>query len=326
MRRRDLMVLLGAAAAIQPLVGLAQPKSTQIIGYLNGTTADANAPLVTAFRTGLADTGYIEGQNLVIEYRWAEFHYERLPTLAADLVGRKVALIAACGGVGEALVAKHTTSTIPIVFTTGADPVANGLVVSLARPGGNLTGVALLNVLLMQKRFELISQLVPEPRLIALLANPTNPVGGGLIESARKAARGKGMQLRVLKAATDAEIGTAFTKLAESHASALIIADVLFDSRSAQLAALAAQYKLPTIGIWRKYAADGGLVSYGTNPTTAYHQVGLYAGKILNGAWPGDLPVQQPSDFELVINLKTAKALGLTIPPSILARADEVIE
>lgn len=304
MRRRDLMVLLGAAVAIEPLAGLAQPKPMQLIGYLNGTTADANAPLVTAFRTGLADTGYIEGQSLTIEYRWAEFHYDRLPALAADLVGRKVALIAACGGAGEALVAKLATSTIPIVFTTGADPVANGLVASLARPGGNLTGVALLNVLLMQKRFDLISQLVPQARLVALLANPTNPVGRGLVESAREAARGKGMQLQVMQASTDTEIGAAFTKLAEAHASALIVADVLFDSRSAQLAALAAQYKVPTIGIWRKYAADGGLVSYGTRPATAYHQVGIYAGKILNGARPGDLPVQQPTNFELVINLR----------------------
>ena len=320
------MVLLGAAVAIEPLAGLAQPKPTHLIGYLNGTTEHANAPLLAAFRKGLADTGYIEGQNLTIEYRWAEFHYDRLPALAADLVGRKVALIAACGGVGKSLVAKHATGTIPIVFATGADPVANGLVASLARPGGNITGVTLLNVLLMQKRFDLISQLVPEGRLVALLANPTNPAGRSLVESAREAARGKGMQLQVLQASGDAEINAAFTRLAESHASALIFADPLFDSRSAQLAALAVQYKVPTIGIWRKYAADGGLVSYGPKPAIAYHQVGLYAGKILSGARPGDLPVQQSIDFELVINLETAKAIGLAIPQSILVRADEIIE
>jgi putative tryptophan/tyrosine transport system substrate-binding protein len=246
--------------------------------------------------------------------------------LAADLVGRKVALIAACGGAGEALVAKRATATIPIVFTTGADPIANGLVTSLARPGGNLTGVTLLNVPLMQKRFELISELVQEARLIVLLVNPTNPAFGGIIESAREAAGAKGLQLQILRANTTAEIDVAFATLVRLHAGALIVADVLFDSRSAQIAALAALYKVPTIGIWRKYVADGGLISYSANIAAGYRQVGLYAGKILNGARPGDLPVQQPTGFDLVINLKTAKALGLTMPPSILARADEVIE
>ena len=326
MKRRKLLVAMGIAAIGPSRALRAQEKPTTVIGYLNGTTSDANAALVASFKKGVSETGYVEGQNLAIEYRWAEFHYDRLPTLAADLVGRKVMVIAACGGAGEALVAKRATSTIPIVFTIGADPVANGLVTSLARPGGNLTGVALLNVLLMQKRLELISQLVPETRLIVLLVNPTNPAVEGIIESAREAAGTKGLQLQLLRASTETEIDAAFPTLVKLHAGALIVADVLFDSRSAQIAALAARYEVPTIGIWRKYVADGGLISYSANIAGAYHQVGLYAGKILNGARPGDLPVQQPTDFELVINLKTAKSLGLIIPQSILARADEVIE
>jgi len=324
-RRRELVLLLGGAMTAAGALR-AQQRAMPVIGYLNGTSPDASAALVAAFRQGLSETGWVEEQNVRIEYRWAEFHFDRLPALAADLVGRKVALIAACGGAGEALAAKHATSTIPIVFTIGDDPVANGLVASLARPGGNLTGVALLNVLLMQKRLDLVSQLVPGVRLIALLVNSNNPVVGGIIQSAQEAAGGKGLQLQVLRAGTEAEIDAAFATLVRLHAGALIIADVLFDSRSAHLAALSAHYKVPAIGLWRKYVVDGGLISYGVKLATALHQVGLYAGKILNGARPADLPVQQPAKFELVINLKTAKVLGLTVPPSILARADEVIE
>jgi len=326
MRRRELLLAISAAALGRSRALCAQEKPMPLIGYLNGTTPDANAALVAAFKKGLSETGFVEGQNLAIEYRWAEFHYDRLPALPADLVGRKVMLIAACGGAGEALVAKRATSTIPIAFTTGADPVANGLVASLARPGGNLTDVTFLNVLLMQKRFELISELVPAASLIVLLANPTNPAVGGIIESAREAASAKRLELQILRASTETEIDAAFASLVQLHAGALIVADVLFDNRSAKIAALAARYKVPTIGIWRKYVADGGLISYSANIATGYHLVGVYAGRILNGALPSDPPVQQPTDFELVVNLRTAQSLGLTVPPSILARADEVIE
>ena len=297
-----------------------------MIGYLNGTAPDANAALLAAFRQGLSETGYVEGQNLAIEYRWAEFHYDRLPALAADLVGRKVDVIAACGGAGEALAAKNATSTIPIVITTGADPVESGLVASLARPGGNLTGVTNLNVELWQKRVELIAELVPQARVIGLLQNPNNAGAGGSAASAQQAARAKGLQLEILKAGTEAEIDAAFATAVQQNIGALIVGDQLFDSLSKQVVALAAHHHVPTIYIWRKYVSDGGLISYGAIFTEAYHHVGIYAGKILSGAKPADLPVQQSTNFELVVNLKTAEGLGLTIPPPILARADEVIE
>ena len=325
MKRRELLLLLGSAIA-SSRTACAQQKAVPVIGYLNGTAPDANAALLAAFRQGLSETGYVEGQNLAIEYRWAEFHYDRLPALAADLVGRKVDVIAACGGAGEALAAKNATSTIPIVITTGADPVESGLVASLARPGGNLTGVTNLNVELWQKRVELIAELVPQARVIGLLQNPNNAGAGGSAASAQQAARAKGLQLEILKAGTEAEIDAAFATAVQQNIGALIVGDPLFDSLSKQVVALAAHHHVPTIYIWRKYVSDGGLISYGAIFTEAYHHVGIYAGKILSGAKPADLPVQQPTKFELVVNLKTAKALGLTIPPSILARAEEVIE
>jgi putative ABC transport system substrate-binding protein len=297
-----------------------------VIGYLNATSPAANAALLAEFHQGLREAGYVEGQNLAIEYRWAELHYDRLPVLAADLVDRGVALIAACGGAGEALAAKNATSTISIVFTTGADPVESGLVASLARPGGNLTGVTNLNIELWQKRVEMIGELVPQARVIGLLVNPNNAQVGGVINVAQQAASAKGLRLEILKAGTESEIDVAFASLVQLHVGALIVGDPLFDSRSEQVVALAARHAVPTIYIWRKYITDGGLISYGAIFTAAYHQVGIYAGKILNGAKPADLPVQQSTNFELVVNLNTARALGLTIPPSVLARADEVIE
>ena len=325
MKRRELLLLLGSTIA-SSRTACAQQKAVPVIGYLNGTAPDANAALLAAFRQGLSETGYVEGENLAIEYRWAEFHYDRLPALAADLVGRKVDVIAACGGAGEALAAKNATSTIPIVITTGADPVESGLVASLARPGGNLTGVTNLNVELWQKRVELIAELVPQARVIGLLQNPNNAGAGGSAASAQQAARAKGLQLEILKAGTEAEIDAAFATAVQQNIGALIVGDPLFDSLSKQVVALAAHHHVPTIYIWRKYVSDGGLISYGAIFTEAYHHVGIYAGKILSGAKPADLPVQQSTNFELVVNLKTAEGLGLTIPPPILARADEVIE
>jgi putative ABC transport system substrate-binding protein len=263
---------------------------------------------------------------LAIEYRWAEFHYDRLPALAADLVSRKVDVIAACGGADEAFVAKNATSTIPIVFSTGADPVETGLVASLAQPGGNLTGITNLTVQLTQKRVELIAELVPQAKVIGLLVTPNRALVGRVAEPTQQAANAKGLQLKILKAGTEAEIDAAFATAVQRQIGAVIVSDQLFDSLAKQVAAAAARHAVPAIYIWRKYVDAGGLISYGAIFTAAYHVVGGYVGKILNGATPADLPVQQSTNFELVVNLKTAEALGLTIPPAILARADEVIE
>jgi len=323
--RRELLLLL-CGAITSARAAPAQQKAMKVIGYLNGTSPDANAALLAAFRRGLNETGYVEGQNLVFEYRWAEFHYDRLPALAADLVGRKVDVLAACGGAGEAFVARSATSTIPIVVTTGADPVATGLVASLARPGGNLTGFTNLNTDLWQKWVKLISELVPRARAIGLLQNPNNAGAGAIVASTQQAASAKGLHLEILTAGTEAEIDAAFASAAQQQIGAMIVGDPLFDSRSKQVAASAARYAVPTIYIWSKYVSDGGLISYGTIPGAAYHTVGVYAGMILNGAKPADLPFQQSTNFELVVNLNTAKVLGLAIPPAILARADEVIE
>jgi len=325
MKRRELLLLLGGAVTASHRLR-AQQKAMPVIGYLNGTTPAANAQSLAAFRQGLSETGYVEGQNVAIEYRWAEFRYDQLPALAADLVGRKVDVIAACGGAGEALTAKNATSTIPIVFTIGADPVETGLVASLARPGGNLTGVSILNAQLGQKRVQLISQLVPQARVVGYLINPNNLAIAPNIELAEAAARAEGRQLQILKASTESEIDAAFAALAQLHVDALVVGDPLFDSRSAQVVALAARYAVPAIYISRKSVADGGLISYGAIFPDAYRRVGTYAGRILKGDKPADLPVQQSTNFELAVNLNTAKELGLTVPPAILARADEVIE
>jgi ABC-type uncharacterized transport system substrate-binding protein len=324
MRRRELVLMLGGAmtAARAPC---AQQKAIPVIGYLGLTSPGLNAPFLDAFHQGLSETGYVESQNVAIEYRWAEGRYDRLPALAADLVGRAVDVIAT-SGTPPALAAKTATSTIPIVFNVG-DPVELGLVTSLARPGGNLTGVSNINVKLNPKRLELLSELVPQAGVIALIVNQNNPNTERNIKDLQSAARAKAVQLPILKAGTESEIDAAFVTLVRLHAGALVVAtDPFLNTRRDQLVALASRHAVPAIFYWREFAAAGGLISYGPSITVAYRQAGIYVGKILKGAKPADLPVQQPTKFELVVNLNTAKALGLTIPPSILARADEVIE
>ena len=283
-------------------------------------------PALTAFRQGLGEAGYAEGQSVAIEYRWAEFQYDRASALAADLVRRKVDVIVTSGGDPTAFAAKAATSTIPIVNVFGGDPVATGLVASLARPGGNLTGFSLFTADLMPKRLELLSELVPQARMFGLLVNEnTHPER--IIRDVQEAARAKGVQLQILKAGAEGEFETAFASLVQSRAGALLVAnDPFWFGRREQLVALAARYAVPAIYEWREFTVAGGLISYGTSRSGMYRQAGIYVGRILKGAKPSDLPVQQPTTFELVVNLKTAKALGLTVPPSILARADEVIE
>jgi putative ABC transport system substrate-binding protein len=323
MRRRELMILLGGAMAARA-VG-AQEKTMPVIGYLS-SYSPLN-PFVAAFRQGLSEAGYVEGQNVAIEYRWAEGNYERLPALAADLVGRKVDVIAASGGDRSSRAAKNATSTIPIVSVIGGDPVAAGLVASLARPGGNLTGVSFLDVELTPKRLELLSELIPQASVIALLVNSGDPNAERIMRDAQEAARTKGVQLLILKASTESEIDAAFATLVELRAGALLVgAAPFFLTRRDQIVALAARHAVPAFYDVREYVAAGGLISYGTSLTAVYRQLGIYAGKILKGAKPADLPVEQPTKFELVINLKTAKALGFTVPQTILARVDEVIE
>jgi len=320
------MLLLGSTLiAGRPL--RAQQKAMPVIGFLGSPTPGSSTPLVAAFLHGLEEMGYIEGQNVAIEYRWAEGRFEQLPALAADLVSRKVDVIAA-DAVPSARAAKNATPTIPVVFISGSDPVERGFVASFARPGGNLTGVAMMVAELTPKRFELLSEMVPQASVIALLVNPNNVLQtDGVIKGVREAARAKAVQLEILRASTEGEIDAAFGTLMQLQADALVVGpDTFFHSRREQLVALAARYTVPAIYEWRESVTAGGLISYGPSLTSVFRQLGSYAGKILKGANPGDLPVQQPTEFELVINLKTAKALGLTMPPSILARADEVIE
>jgi putative ABC transport system substrate-binding protein len=324
-RRRNFIALLGAAA-MSPLGARAQQTAMPVIGWLGSLSPSPNALLLAAFRRGLAEIGYVEGQNLALEYRWAEGRYDQLPALAADLVGRKVDAIVAGSG-PPALAAKSATSTIPIVFTTGTDPVADGLVASLARPGGNLTGVGGLNVELMPKRLELISELVPQARVIALLVNPSNPDTERMMQDVQEAARAKGVKLPILKAGTESEIAAAFASAIQMRADALIVrSDSFFYGSREQLVSLAARHTVPVIYSLRDFATTGGLISYGPSLPAVYRLVGIYAGRILKGEKPADLPVMRPTTFELVINLKTAAALGLTVPQTLLARADEVIE
>jgi putative ABC transport system substrate-binding protein len=321
------MFLLGAAIA-RPPAARAQRMAMPVIGVLGAAspTVPFVAAVLAAWRQGLSDTGYVEGQNVAIEYRWAEGRYDRLPALAAELVGLKIDVIVA-GSIPAALAAKNATATIPIVFTNVSDPVGAGLVASLARPGGNLTGFGAITVELMPKRLELLSELVPQAGVMALLVNPNNPETERVISDMREAARAKGVQLPILKAGSESEIDAAFAALVQQQADALVVGpDAFFVSRTDQFATLASRHAVPAIYASRGFAVAGGLLSYGPSITANNRQVGIYIGKILKGAKPADLPVQQPTSFELVVNLKTARALGLTIPQSFLARADEVIE
>ncbi len=325
MNRRELMLLLGGAMTAAGAVR-AQQKAMPVIGFLHFASPGPFAPFVAAFHQGLSETGYVEGRDVTIEYRWAEGQYDRLPALAADLVGRKVDLIVAAA-IPAARAAKNATSTIPIVFTTVNDPVGDGLVASLARPGGNLTSFSLMLAEMMPKRLELLSELVPQAKLVALLVNPNNPNAEPTTRNAQEAARAKGVQLLILKAGSEAEIEAAFGSLVQLQAASLVVAgDPFLNSRTEQLVALTSRHAVPAIYSFRELAASGGLISYGPSLTAEFRQAGIYAGRILKGAKPADLPVQQPTTFELVVNLKTANELGLTIPRSILARANEVIE
>jgi putative ABC transport system substrate-binding protein len=316
-----------AAPPFSPDAFADQPTKLPVIGYLNATSPGPYAPNVVAFLTGLSETGYAEGQNVAIEYRWAEGRLDQLPALAADLVARKVDVIVASGGLAAVLAAKSATSTIPIVFPAVSDPVAAGLVATFARPGSNLTGFSPFQFELMPKRLELLTELVPRARVIALLVTPNDPRNVDLIGDLQKPAGAKGVQLHILKASSAGELEAAFSSLAEFQAGALAVGvDPFFFIQREQLVALAARHAIPAIYPWRDLVAAGGLISYGANITALHRQAGIYVGKILKGAKPADLPVQQPTTFELVVNLKTANQLGLTVPPSILARADEVIE
>jgi putative ABC transport system substrate-binding protein len=297
-----------------------------VIGYLGAGAPGPSAAHVAKVRQGLSETGYVEAQNLTIEYRWAEGRVDRMPAFAAEFVGRKVDVTVATAD-PAAHAAKNATSTIPIVFIAGADPISQGLVASLARPGGNLTGVSFFILALHPKRFELLRELVPQAGEVSLLMNPRVPVLEDIVRKTQQAARVQGMQLHILNASTESEIDAAFAALVQRQADALFVAsDPLFFTRREQIVALVARHAVPAIYDLREFVAAGGLISYGTNFPAVFRQIGIYTGKILKGAKPADLPVLQPTTFELVINLKTAKALGLTIPPSILSRADEVIE
>jgi putative ABC transport system substrate-binding protein len=327
MRRRDFVALMGGAAIGFQVVARAQKAEFPVIGFVHPASAAEWAARVAAFRQGLADAGYTEGRNVTLEFRWAEGNYERLPTLAADLVRRRVAVIVAAGGGPSVMAAKAATSTIPIVFTTGGDPLKLGLVESLNRPGGNITGVSLITLELAGKRLEVLHALVPQATAIGILIDPNGTVTESEARITLEAARRLDLQLGIQRARNKQEIDQAFSAFVRARTGALLIgADVFYELQREQLVALAAQYAMPTLYPIRNFVAAGGLASYGANFNDAYRQAGVYAGKILGGAKPADLPVVQPSSVELVINAKTAKTLGLTIPQSLLLRADEVIQ
>ena len=323
MRRRSFITLLGGAAA-WPMVARAQP-ALPVIGFLHSASPDGFAPYLAAFRQGLKDTGYVEGQNVAIEYDWAGGQYDRLPALVADLINRQVVVIVAPAD-PSALAAKAATATIPIVFFSGSDPVKLGLVADLNRPGGNVTGVSILSFTLLTKQLELICELVPTAATVAFLTNPNNSNTVGRTREMQEIARATGRQLQVVTAATEAELEPAFAAV-RRHAGALFVPpDPFFTSHREQLLALAARYAIPTSYPIREYASAGGLMSYGANLVDVYRLLGVYTGRILKGEKPADLPVQQAVKVELIINMKTAKTLGLTIPLPLLGRADEVIE
>jgi len=325
MKRREFITLLGGAAA-WPLAARAQQQTVPVVGWLNSETPSGYAPFAAGFLKGLSEAGFVEGRNVAIEYRWAEGHIDRLPALAAELVQHRVAVIAAAG-TPSALAAKAATTTIPVVFSTAADPVAEGLVTSLSRPGGNITGVTNLGVELVQKQLEMLHQMVPKAALIGALVNPSQTFAEAATKDALAAGRALGLQIRIVQASSAREIDAAFATLAQVGAGGLVVCPDPFSfSRRGQIAALAIHHTLPTIFYSRDFAAAGGLMTYGPSITDGYRHVGIYVGRILKGEQPGDLPVQQSSKFELVINSTIARVLGLEVPFYLQQLADEVIE
>jgi putative ABC transport system substrate-binding protein len=327
MNRRQLIALLGGTAAAWPLAARAQQPKMPVIGYLHSATSDTVAHFVVAFRNGLHETGYVEGRNVAIEYRFAEGQYDRLAPLAADLVRRQVAVIVASGGDPPVLAAKAATATIPIVFISSTDPVKLGLVASYNRPGSNATGVNVLTSMMAIKRLELLRELAPQDAVLAALVNPDSPSAETQSSDLQDAARTSKQKLIVLTASTESDIDVAFTTLIQQQIAGLLVdTDAFFLSRRNQFSALAARHRVPTIYAQREFVAEGGLLSYGASLADVNRQLGVYAGRILKGAKPEDLPVMQPTKFETVVNVKAAKAIGVTLPTSILLRADEVIE
>ena len=327
MRRREFIVVFGGAAAAWPLIVSAQQSTMPVIGFLNVASPGPLRQQIAAFREGLKESGYVEGQNVAVEYRWAEGQYERLPELAADLVRQQVSVIFVGGGAPAVLAAKAATTTIPIVFSTGGDPVRSGLVASLNQPSGNITGVYHFATGLEAKRLGLLHEMLPKATPIAVLINPNYADAENQLRDVQEAAARLGVQLVVVRANAESDFNAAFSTVVQQRSGALLVcASPFFNNRREQLVVLAARHALPTIYEWRDFAAAGGLMSYGTSLADAYRQVGVYAGQILKGAKPVDLPVVQSTRFELVINLSTAKALGIEVPPTLLARADEVIE
>jgi putative ABC transport system substrate-binding protein len=326
MRRREFILALGGAAA-WPLAARAQQSAMPVVGFLGTGSPQSDAFRVAAVRQGLTEAGYVEGQNVAFEYRWAENQYERLEALAAELVRRNVAVIASIGGINSAVAAKSSTAIIPIVFATGGDPIKAGLVASLNRPGGNVTGVSFLTETLVTKQFEVLHQTVPSATLIGLLVNPTLTIAEAERSDLLATVESLGQKLLIVKATTDSELDAAFVTLAQQHPGALMVmGDAFFLSRRDKLVELTARQRIPTVYNLREYVAAGGLMSYGTNITEAHRIAGLYAGRIIKGEKPADLPVQQSTKVEFAINLRTAKALGLDVPLPLLGRADEVIE
>jgi putative ABC transport system substrate-binding protein len=327
MPRRDFITLLGGAAVAWPFAVRAQQPAMPVIGFLNAASPDGYAERLRGFRQGLKDEGFVEGENVSVEYRWAENQIDRVPVMATELVRRQVAVIVATGGNAAPTAAKAVTTTIPILFVTPDDPVALGLVTSLARPGGHLTGINFLGSELGGKRLEFLRDLVPAATRVAVLFNPAGPASEARLSEVQAAARAMGLQIQVFNAATSREIDTAFAAVVHERAQALLLVpDPVFNGRRIQLVHLASRHALPAIYWQREFAEAGGLMSYGSSIGDAFRQIGIYTGRILKGAKPADLPVVQSSKFELVINAQTARMLGITVPPTLLARADEVIE